>query len=730
MKRSILLCILCLAMVFGTSVADVPQTMSYQGVLSDGSGVPVPDGTYNLTFRLYSVAIGGTSLWGETQTLFVEGAIFNAILGSVTTLNLPFDNPYWLGVSVDGGAELTPRVALAAAPYAFRTRYGDGDWEFSGSNIYRLTGNVGVGTSSPSARIDVSTGTDKAVELTSSGIGGNMTLYAANPSGSVGCFYTMGATGYPGTPTAVYGGAAAGGNGGFFTSWGDANYGLIGQSHGAGTALWGWAYGTGYAGYFTGGQGVYCDGMTETQEFTMSTGSSNGYVLTSNASGVGTWQPASGGGIGGSGTANYIPKFTASTTVGNSSLYETGGYVGLGTTTPGSRFTVVENTDGQALEVMSDYSGAAGRAVNFERSHPLSGENDLLQLAIAPGSASNSQFIECQTGPFDFEFRVHGNGDVYDHGDVMIDGSIDVDSAGQRAGDFASNYLSGSTNVVRAEFTGTGSGSDVIAVYGKSVPADYYGIGGRFEGGYHGVYGTVAPTGSSYYRGLYGSVSGGTGTNYGVHGYAYGGETNYGVYGYAYGGSTNYAGYFSGNVTVTGTLSKGAGSFKIDHPLEPESKYLYHSFVESPDMMNVYNGNVVLDASGAARVEMPDWFEAVNRDFRYQLTAIGAPGPNLYIAEKVSGNQFRIAGGEPGMEVSWMVTGIRHDAFAEKNRIPVEEDKPAAEVGKYLHPDAYGLPATMSVDYVDEQRSVDPEEEYTDPREGHPIEGIGNDSTD
>jgi hypothetical protein len=715
-------------MVFGTSVADVPQTMSYQGVLADGSGVPVPDGTYNLTFRLYSVAIGGTPLWSEIQALVVEDAIFNAILGSVTTLNLPFDNPYWLGVSVDGGAELTPRVALTTAPYAFRTRYGDGDWEFSGSNIYRMTGNVGVGTASPSARIDVSTGADRALELTSSGTASNMTLYAKNTSGSVGCFYTMGATGYPGTPTAVYGAAGEGGMGGFFTCYGDSDYGLLAQSHGDGTALWGWAYNTGYAGYFTGGKGLYCSGMTETQQFKMSTGPSNGYVLTSDASGVGTWQPASGGGIGGSGTANYIPKFTASTTVGNSMMYDSGTAVGVGTTSPGAALGVERTTHGLGLEVVSTYSGTNGRLVNLERTGTPVAGNDMLQIAMPTDAPDGVQYIECERGG-SIEFRVNANGDVYDHGDVMVDGLIDVDSDTLRAGDFTSNYLSGSTHVVHAEITGTGS-YDGVAVYGESVPTDYYGIGGYFVGGYRGVYGTVVPTGSSSYRGVYGAVSGGTGSNYGVYGYAYGGATNYGVYGYASGGSTNYAGYFSGNVHVTGTLSKGGGSFKIDHPLEPETKYLYHSFVESPDMMNVYNGNVVLDASGAARVEMPDWFEAVNRDFRYQLTAIGAPGPNLYIAEKVSGNQFRIAGGEPGMEVSWMVTGIRHDAFAETNRIPVEEDKPANEVGKYLHPDAYGLPATMSVDYVEEERRVEPEEDYADPRERHRNQGIDDDSTD
>ena len=80
-----------------------------------------------------------------------------------------------------------------------------------------------------------------------------------------------------------------------------------------------------------------------------------------------------------------------------------------------------------------------------------------------------------------------------------------------------------------------------------------------------------------------------------------------------------YAGKFYGNVEINGTLSKSAGTFKIDHPLDPENKYLYHSFVESPDMMNVYNGNVLLDNNGEAVVKLSDWFEALNMEFRYQL---------------------------------------------------------------------------------------------------------------
>lgn len=165
---------------------------------------------------------------------------------------------------------------------------------------------------------------------------------------------------------------------------------------------------------------------------------------------------------------------------------------------------------------------------------------------------------------------------------------------------------------------------------------------------------------------------------------------------------------FVGDVSITGNLSKGGGSFKIDHPLDPENQYLSHSFVESPDMMNVYNGNAVLDENGETWVELPDYFEALNRDIRYQLTPIGAPGPNLYIASEVSDNRFRIAGGEPGSKVSWQVTGIRQDPYAEQNPIIVEEQKPADERGTYLHPDAYGQPEERGLDHQLQQEDEKP----------------------
>ncbi|HEV8484883.1 MAG TPA: hypothetical protein VGV87_15185, partial [Blastocatellia bacterium] len=158
--------------------------------------------------------------------------------------------------------------------------------------------------------------------------------------------------------------------------------------------------------------------------------------------------------------------------------------------------------------------------------------------------------------------------------------------------------------------------------------------------------------------------------------------------------------YFEGPVHVNGQLSKASGSFKIDHPLDPENKYLYHSFVESPDMMNIYNGIVGLDGQGEALVTLPEWFGALNNNFRYQLTAIAAPGPNLYIAEEIKNNHFRISGGQPGMKVSWQVTGIRQDAYANAHRIKVEEDKPEKERGYYLHPGVFNQPEEKSVEWT------------------------------
>jgi hypothetical protein len=159
-------------------------------------------------------------------------------------------------------------------------------------------------------------------------------------------------------------------------------------------------------------------------------------------------------------------------------------------------------------------------------------------------------------------------------------------------------------------------------------------------------------------------------------------------------GNTNgLAGRFVGNVFIGGDLDVGGSkNFKIDHPLDPENKYLVHAAIESSEVLNLYSGNIILGQDGEAVVTLPNWFGALNRDFRYQLTAIGAPGQGLYIGEEINKNQFRIAGGARGMKVSWQVTGVRSDARLLQHPFKAEQEKPERARGTYLAPEAFGQP--------------------------------------
>ena len=155
----------------------------------------------------------------------------------------------------------------------------------------------------------------------------------------------------------------------------------------------------------------------------------------------------------------------------------------------------------------------------------------------------------------------------------------------------------------------------------------------------------------------------------------------------------------AGDIIATGTINGAAKNFRIDHPLDPTGKYLSHTSIESSEMLNLYTGNTVLGSDGSAAVSLPDWFTALNGDFRFQLTPIGGFA-QLYIAEKITGNQFRIAGGRAGLEVSWLVTGVRRDAYAKMHPLVVESDKQGEERGHYLHPDAFGQSREMGITAV------------------------------
>ncbi|MFI8234972.1 hypothetical protein ACIGDI_39885 [Streptomyces sp. NPDC085900] len=151
-----------------------------------------------------------------------------------------------------------------------------------------------------------------------------------------------------------------------------------------------------------------------------------------------------------------------------------------------------------------------------------------------------------------------------------------------------------------------------------------------------------------------------------------------------------------GRVQFSGELVKPGGAFRIDHPLDPANKYLSHSFVESPDMANLYAGVVETDEGGEATVVLPDYFEALNRDFRYQLTPLGSLA-QVAVTSEIKGNRFTVRTDQPGIKVSWQVTGVRQDAWAEAHRICVEADKPEADRNHYLHPTEHGQPESAGI---------------------------------
>ncbi len=164
---------------------------------------------------------------------------------------------------------------------------------------------------------------------------------------------------------------------------------------------------------------------------------------------------------------------------------------------------------------------------------------------------------------------------------------------------------------------------------------------------------------------------------------------------YAQSGSTvvTETSSITGSLGVVGALSKGSGSFVIDHPLDPKNKLLYHSFVESPDVKNIYDGVVTLNWRGEAHVNLPRYFEVLNGGYRYLATPIGSPAPDLYLKHGVKRNSLTFAGGNPGQRVSWQVTGIRHDPYILANPIIPEVLKgPGVLVntGEYLFPELYG----------------------------------------
>ncbi len=146
---------------------------------------------------------------------------------------------------------------------------------------------------------------------------------------------------------------------------------------------------------------------------------------------------------------------------------------------------------------------------------------------------------------------------------------------------------------------------------------------------------------------------------------------------------TKLAGVFEGDVevasdiTIGGTMSAAAKAFKIDHPLDPDNKFLVHNSIESNERINIYSGNIITNDEGFSTVELPQYMSALNTDFKYQLTIVDKNFAQAIIWEPVNpeSNTFVIKTNEPNIKVSWQLTGTRQDSWALENPMQVEVDK-------------------------------------------------------
>ena len=639
MKTAILSLALLLALItapIGPALAQEPEgagplpSITYQGRLDDG-GTPVT-GQVNLLFRFFDSQTGGAEVWSDSVSgVAVNNGYFTE---QVFVPANRFEQDLWLEIEVENPAgsgqsqTLTPRQPVTPAPRALVADSVAQDallWQPASNrpdHIQYNSGWVGIGTASPAAPLHVED--DDGLSL----------LASQSGSGSLDVAILGDATASSGDVIGVWGRAR--------TSPGGT--GVLGEARGG-------------AGTSTGVHGI-----------SESLGGAAVYAQHRNGTGAGRalWADT----VSPLGYAGYFS--------GGRNYFE--GNVGIGVETDPN---FLLDAKGPGASLRAHAAGGTAAFLRLERegageSYIALGNNDSMFFSI---NAIDRMVLDTE-GQLGL-------------GTQTPDASVDVVIGGStQTGMQVTNNAGGTGYVANVGFNGVGfqattssgtgvsaiaNGSGSVGVAATANASDGTAIEGR----------TTASSGSTI--GVFGGTNSSNGV--GVHGEtAFGGT---GVLGISQAGgigvravapASGVALFAEGNVQINGTLSKSAGSFRIDHPLSPKTHYLSHSFVESPDMMNIYNGNVTTDDEGFAEVTLPDWFEALNRDFRYQLTVIGSFA-RAAVWEKIRDNHFVIRTSDPGVEVSWQVTGIRDDPYARANPIEVETPKPEDKVGNYQFAD-------------------------------------------
>lgn len=673
-KKNLITVSVIIAVLFGRDFYQLvhdtrlaPRLLNYQGYLTDTLGNPISSPPMSMTFSIYNVVSGGSPLWTEYQDVEVTKGIFHAVLGVMTAIP---DSVFtqganrWLEVTVLGST-LSPRTRITAVPYALeavradtagyaRATVSDSNWIRTGNDQYSgVSGNVGIGTNTPSFKLQVI-----------GSICGGTFCTASNP----------------------YSGVLAGWNN-------QAGYADIDT---AAVCVGGWnnrAYNK-YS-FIGGGRANYTGSLFSSTVSGLNNTSGNDISDTAAVitGGINNLILGKFGFIGG-GSQNDVEKPYGAISGGSGNFNNgEGAFIGGGwnNTVNGTYAIISGGIFNQAMDSASVVGGGQNNRATAKYSFIGGGANNQTRdkYAVVSGGAGNnadSMFTTVAGG--------QNNQAVWNMATV---GGGANNIARMPCATVGGGYL----NTADSSWSFIGGG------YNNQTQGYYATIGGGYNNRITHHYGIIGGGYYNYINDQYSVIAGGDHNLIAVNGFRAtvgGGFNNYvsayvstvgggeydsvfGAGGFAAGSRSiipfgyNNSAVFNGQVvtasgqTRVNILSKASGTFSIDHPLDPRNKILNHYFVESPEMVLIYRGIVRIGNDGRAIVHLPDYFDALNKNPMVQLTAVGTP-ETPYLVENVKENQFIIAG-KPGSEVHWLVTGERKDISAEATKLlmPVEQTK-------------------------------------------------------